>query len=525
MLALEPLLDVDAIQGNVVAPFAKDHQAFVFLVFDDRAAARTWTRAMADHVASTAEVLAFNRIFRALRARRGHDPDGLRVTWRHLAFSATGLRKLTSDAEVDAFVDDGFKVGLAERSAVLGDPLDPASEGHPSRWLVGGTTALAPDAVVIVASDDAAMLAADVALVIAGLPPGVRVLFRQDGATLPGDRRGHEHFGFRDGISQPGVRGRVSAADDDFITPRLLADDDPMANRFAKPGQPLVWPGQFVFGYPTQDPRDPEAPGPIPARGPAWADNGSYLVLRRLRQDVAGFWRFMDETAHTLATRPGFAGLEPVRLASMLIGRWPSGAPIARTARTDDPAMARSDVANNAFGFKGDSPHVRLRGTLVDPFPPAAADPNGRRCPFAAHIRKVNPRDLDTEQGGSNDTLTRLVLRRGIPFGAPMGPSEGDAAADRGLVFVSFQSSIELQFEFLVQTWADRTDKPETNAGHDPVIGQSTDAAGSRQRTVPIPGDDGSTETLTLPADFILPTGGEYFFSPSIPALRTTLGS
>ena len=46
---------------------------------------------------------------------------------------------------------------------------------------------------------------------------GAEVLFRQDGATLLGPLRGHEHFGFRDGVSQPGVRGKLP--DGSFLTP------------------------------------------------------------------------------------------------------------------------------------------------------------------------------------------------------------------------------------------------------------------------------------------------------------------
>src|SRR5205085_3440394 len=100
----------------------------------------------------------------------------------------------------------------------------------------------------------------------------------QVGATLPVPLRGHEHFGFKDGISQPAIRGLASKDPTDFFDARLLAPTDPNFDRFAEPGRPLVWPGQFLIGYNRQDPRDalgPRDPFKIKVE---WQRNGSYLV-------------------------------------------------------------------------------------------------------------------------------------------------------------------------------------------------------------------------------------------------------
>jgi hypothetical protein len=61
---------LDQIQGNILAGFNKDHQAFVFLSFGGAKAARRWLSGLADQVATTAEVKAFNELFKAVGARR-----------------------------------------------------------------------------------------------------------------------------------------------------------------------------------------------------------------------------------------------------------------------------------------------------------------------------------------------------------------------------------------------------------------------------------------------------------------------
>ena len=48
---------------------------------------------------------------------------------------------------------------------------------------------------------------------------GVHIIFKQHGANLPGSLAGHEHFGFLDGVSQPGIRGYVSDERTDVLTP------------------------------------------------------------------------------------------------------------------------------------------------------------------------------------------------------------------------------------------------------------------------------------------------------------------
>jgi Dyp-type peroxidase family len=522
----EPVYDLtatDDIQGNVVPGFNKDHQRFLFLRFERAESARDWVRWLAPRLSTMTEVLNFRREFRAERLRLGVRQPPMTATWTSLAFSHAGLAMLLGPTDADGFGDESFRQGLSARSTYLGDPTDPGDRGHRGNWVVGGPDNEA-DALVTIAADDPGDLAAAVAeLVEAAAASGVVVLFDQRGETLPGNLTGHEHFGFKDGVSQPGVRGGTSSAAADRLAPRYLAEGDPHADLFAKPGQALVWPGQFLLGEPRQDPMDPAAGAPPATTFPDWAKRGSYVVCRRLHQDVPAFWEFAASVADALGT-------SPVHAASMLVGRWPSGAPLMRSPGADDPALAGDEFANNHFLFDDDTrPSVMepIEGYDGDHHAAALGDVFGRVCPHAAHIRRMNPRDSGTDFGAPADTLLRLMLRRGIPYGEPIAgvtePSDELVDADRGLMFVAYMSSIEDQFEFVTRRWANSPVQPNV-AGHDPIIGQHG-RGDDRNRTVTLPTPDGGFVTLPLEHEWVVPTGGGYFFAPPISAVRDVLSS
>lgn len=540
----EEILNVADIQGNILAGFQKDQQIFLFLRMqaDDAALApiRDWLVYVAPLISSTAEVGRFNRLFKEMRARfHGADPPQLAAAWLNIAFSVVALRRLTSDAEVDQFVDEFFQDGLQARSAGLNDPQDPLSPGHPRNWVVGGPGNEA-DIVLILAADLPVQLEELRQFVNDSLPRELTVIWRQDGMTLPPPLVGHEHFGFKDGISQPGVRGLIGTSSPQPLTPRLIdpqktPQDDLSLTEYSKPGQPLVHAGQFVFGYQRQDhldPRKPPTANPIADGCPAWGRDGSFLVIRRLRQHVPAFRRFIREATQALQASPGFDQVTPLHFATMCVGRWPSGAPLMRTP-VDDPALGQDNYANNFFQYVEKSPPpppiVPQAGYAGDTFATSPRDHRGVICPFSSHIRKINPRDTITEQGNLADTLTRMVLRRGITYGPPFPGSvagqtdEVDDGVDRGLIFVSYQTSIQDQFVFLQRNWANDTLNPNGGGGEDPIIGQAARSAGA-QRTFTVRAPGQQPVTLTVQEDFVTPTGGGFFFSPSISTITNVLG-
>ncbi len=97
-------------------------------------------------------------------------------------------------------------------------------------------------------------------------------------------------------------------------------------------------------------------------------------------------------------------------------------------------------------------------------------------------------------------------------------------AGDRGLLFVSYQTSIADQFEFLTTNWMNDPINPRGPSGFDMLVGQNGHPGQGRQRRCVLFGRDLAVGTITTTEDFVIPTGGGYFFSPSISALRDTLG-
>ncbi len=522
----EPVLEIDEIQGNILLGFNKDFEALLFIEITDVAPFRLWLQGLAGRVTTTRDVLLFRRSLRALR-QRGAECT-LRSTWLQIAFSYDGLEKLGTPGEISKFRDEAFRQGLAARSeSVLKDP-----QGSAQSWLIGGPHNTA-DAVMLIAADDERDLDIEIVrLTDAATTNGAHLLLLQRGARLPDHDR--EHFGFRDGISQPGIRGRLSEDPHDLLTPRENPDDP----NEGKPGQTLVWPGEFVFGYSGQDPDAKSSEGGVLKEGPnslgekhnplapCWARNGSYLIFRRLRQDIGSFRRFLRREASRLA-------LPTDVLEAKIIGRFRSGAPIARTP-ADDPGMGADDCANNDFRFAVASPTVSPRSDDCQcerKSPPAPKDFGARTCPFAAHIRKTYPRYDVVRFGpglGREDTESHRILRRGIPFGPPYPEPEPEGFRDveeRGLLFLAYQTSLVEQFEHIQSAWANEVEQRapppgfDFSAGHDLIIGQNPE--GPRQLLLRIPGGTGGERIEILSAEpFIIPTGGGYFFVPSLTALK-----
>jgi Dyp-type peroxidase family len=474
-------LNLREIQGNIVAGFNKDSTSYLFLALpDDPARARAWLAELVGQVATAEEVKQFNDLFRAIRLRRGDREGAVEAAWMNLAFTHEGLGKLgVAETELDQFPEE-FREGMRRRKATIGD----VGDNDPERWPNDlGTRTI--HALMIVAADSVEDLHREVLYFIGhAASHGVSLVFQQDGTTRS-DAPGHEHFGFRDGISQPAIRG-------------LTESSYPGSSQEDGKHQDLVAGGEFVVGYPRErsstwdlddDPLSPR---------PEWAENGSYLVFRRLRQDVKGFQDFLAAEAARRETTVDLLGAK-------LVGRYRSGAPLVGAGdAAQDPGTTDPEVLGkariNAFGYAG--------------------DPKGTQVPRAAHIRKTYPRDQQAS-GGELGERPR-ILRRGIPFGqsfrhgtpadSPFG-ADPQFPDDRGLCFVCYQRSIRDQFERIQCTWVNQEAVPEAGDGVDAVASQA-----SAERRLRIPGT--AADPVHLPKQWVATTGGEYFFSPSIGALK-----
>ena len=285
-----------------------------------------------------------------------------------------------------------------------------------------------------------------------------------------------------------------------------------------------------TFRYSRQS-LDPFIPGDIHIPPFDWMNNGSFLVFRRLKQHVKQFWHIMKEKAKLLKHKHEGFHYGPVDLASRIVGRWPSGAPISRTPNQDLTQLGNNDLFNNYFHYASDT--MRIKTDPPDPFPQAKADPIGITCPLFSHIRKVNTRYLSNDVGGSFASFQNRIIRRGIPYGIPLltdaitnntiALKNETKELDRGLLFVGFCISIEEQFEFLQNRWMSNPVAPRDPGGHDIFIGLNGNTDEHAQRVGRLWNDNYQTANISTNAEWVIPTGGGYYFTPSISAIRDVL--
>lgn len=500
-LSTEPIFAVDEIQGDVLVGLVKKVEKFVFFSIgdsdEDRTAFRTFLRTLP--ITTMQECLDQRAAVAAHRAA-GH--DGLIPTpGLNLAFTNAGLTALGQSIPVTEFAD-----GMAARGATLADPaastwtiLRPEQEVH-GVFLVAGGTEAEVDTVIV---DRLAPAGAN----------GWCEVLTEVGTVRPHPVEGHEHFGYADGVSQPAVRGLVGPGRP--LDPTVGPDPDQ-----AEPGRDLLWPGEFVFGYPGQDGDADEFAerGDPPQPETDLTRNGAFLVFRRLAQRVPEFALSVKMAAAQLDP----TGTEPSAdlLGAQLVGRWKSGAPLINAPHVDDPAVAEGTPGALDFEFDGD------RQGLV--------------CPWAAHIRKAYPRDdvrgtvgptRAEVDGAEAVTQTHRMLRRGITFGPEVDQQEalsGTTQQPRGLLFACYVTDIADQFEFVQQAWVNSADFVQPGAGIDAIIGQRLDAAGTPDEQLPFTGGmpfdptTGEKPQLVL-GRFVHMEGGEYFFAPSVPTIHGLL--
>jgi Dyp-type peroxidase family len=477
-----PNLDLDQIQGDVLIGLQKFAEKFLFFEIKDIPGFKVLLRKKIAPLVTTTRTVQ-EREFHL----RDHKTQGkttlLPNIGVNLGFTASGMGKLipaTNNGQT--LGDTSFAAGARKQALSLGDPVD--GGGNPNTWVPEFLNA-AIDGVFLITGGTDGDVNGEANKLLGILGATVAASFQENGDVRPALDKGHEHFGWLDGVSQPGISGLTSPF----------------------PGQRLVDPGLFTFGYgPTANP-------PL-----AWMKNGSFMVFRRLKQLVPEFDQYQLTQAAAL-------GMDPVLLGARMVGRWKSGAPLELTPSQDDSTMGPDPQRNNNFDFSDDQ--------------------GQRRCPFGAHIRKTNPRadfGLPDNTGADPQTKAvdpRRIMRAGIPFGPEVSVAEaanGKTTTDRGLMFVCYQTSIPNQFEFVQIKWANNPgfifgkkhpDGSAVTVGFDPIIGQNAAAPRARTTDEPVPNYPAGNvrSTLAEPNDFIVPTAAAYFFVPSSGALTNELST
>ncbi|CAL9328740.1 hypothetical protein SUDANB108_00026 [Streptomyces sp. enrichment culture] len=495
-----PLRQSTQIQGDILAGFRKDHTTVLFLHFTDAAKARGWLKEVLPRIATTAQVAAFNAEFSAHRkASGGEDPDHLKVTWLNLSLTYPGIQLFTGKDQIFEQVPrestlDAYMQGAAARAEIVGDVDDSA----PEKWSYGNATGQderVVHGVLTLASDDDEELIRVIKEQKAAIAQASgSVVFHQKGAVLPGKLAGKEHFGFKDGVSQPGVIG--------------YDEEDPAHPGFVKgkPGTKLLPAGEFLVGYDRLNTGNPRTSYPKDQM-PEWMKDGSFHVVRRLHQDVHGWWGQVEESLRQLKKE----GAVPEEtdadwLAARFVGRWPNG-----TSLTKCPMRPPADdqEPDNDLDF--------------------ADDPDGLITPLFSHTRKSAPRAGLVNSGKKVTALLnegRRMIRRGTPYGKPIGfpGPDGEIDAPRGMAFSCYQADIIGSFEFIQKRWIVNSDNPQ---GRDPKAGPDAMIAGMLTGITDgyigyehtnAQGSRACTEVQIMP--FVRTQGCVYSFAPSLDVLR-----
>ncbi|HSG39598.1 MAG TPA: peroxidase, partial [Thermoanaerobaculia bacterium] len=330
---------------------------YEFLSFRSAAGGRAWLSEILGRVQSAAQVQA------AVENEQ---------RWVTVAFTWNGLRALGVDEASLATFPEEFKQGMVARAEILGD----TGANHPDNW-VGGLASADLHAIVILFARDKAeheRCQAEHRRLIARCE-GVEVLSALDLEATPPFEYAHDHFGYRDRMSQPVMEG---------------SGEEPTPGT----GAPLKA-GEFILGYP--DEAGPPAHLPQPG---ILSRNGSFMAYRRMQEHVGAFRDFLRQQGQTPE--------EQELVAAKLMGRWRSGAPLVLTPDQDDPVLGADSQRNNNFTYKE-----------MDPF--------GYAVPLGSHMRRMNPRDT------AANVNRRRIIRRGATYGPPLPEDAPEDGVERGI--------------------------------------------------------------------------------------------
>ncbi len=434
------MLELEDIQHFLISRTPALAARYEFLNFREPKVGRAWLSTMLEKVGTA-------------KAVGSGQPD---LRWVTVAFTWHGLRALGLDEPSLATFPEEFRLGFSGRAGVLGT----TGKNDPAHWLAGFADANLHAVIILFARDIAERerCAKEHRHFLAEC--GVDVLSSLDLAALPPYSHAHEHFGYRDRLSEPVIEGTGF-------------EPTPGSGRPIKAGE-------FFLGYADETGLQPALPEPeILSR------NGSYLAYVQLQENVGAFRDFLQQHGKT----PD----EQELVAAKLMGRWRSGAPLVLSPDKDDPDLGGDKQRTNDFNY----------GTM---------DPYGYACPLGSHIRRMNPRDT------AQNMERRRMIRRGGTYGPPLPEDAPEDGADRGVAAFVGCASLARQFEFAMNVWANDPEFHELGNERDPFVGTQD---GSYDFT--IPHRPIRKKIKALPA-FTTVKSGAYFFLPGMRALRFLAG-
>ncbi|HEX2074272.1 MAG TPA: Dyp-type peroxidase [Geodermatophilus sp.] len=455
-------LDLDDVQGNILNGYDFGHAVHLLLHAETTEAARRCLECVKGEVTTAAPWPPGHR-----------PPTTLNVAVTYRGFERLGLRP-----SLLARFPEAFRATTRERAADLGD----TGASSPEKWDEHLGTGHVHLVLTVCAQEpeDLSRKRGQLGDVVRSIP-GLTVAAEQETHALPHRR---EHFGFADGFSQPDIEGV------DRPSRHRPSWDSGIGVPLPEGGWRPLKLGEFLLGHPDEDGQTETEPDPDLVR------NGTYVIYRKLEQDVRRFRESLSEASRR-------TGLPEELLAAKVMGRWRDGTPLETEPHRHDPGDL-TDVATeqpaNDFRYL---PHDR----------------DGHICPLGAHIRRVNPRDA-LDFGGAlrcSGALTarHRIIRRGMPYGTPYDPRRFDHGGGRGLLFICYNADITRQFETVQAHWCNDGDTFGLGDDRDYFVGGE---GGSGKMTIPM--RDSRPRFVGVRPDLVITRGTEYLFAPGLRALR-----
>jgi deferrochelatase/peroxidase EfeB len=545
-------LDLADIQGGVLRAYGRQgfpKARYFFLNVRDAAKGRQFVETLRPRITTAARWVNPKRGEPLTRTRHPHLIDVVRAQGEddypgkvqlfkpkvaiNIAFTFYGLVALEVPTRTLRGMPDEFIDGMEKRAAVLGDTPWLATRDPVWRNSSGAT------AVHILVSmnaemDEAGNPISDLEFetgrlreLCAGPESGVVLLsgvtpdggdYQAMSAVLRDNPQGQlqptnkEHFGLSDGFGDPVFDGQFGPAAQkvkEIGGGKLLPDQTwgPLAT------------GEFLLGYPDEAQEIPGAGMPI-----EFSRNGTFMAYRKLHENTGAFTAYMARQGERYGAVMGVSdpdeALQTVK--AKLVGRWEDGVPLM-AAPTYQAWRAFNDRL--ATAQKNDDKKTLAEMALQYVNFTYRSDPAGAACPVTSHLRRVNTRDmLDPHFGSPNPKALagsalnnrRRILRRGLPYGSD-APDPTDKG-EHGIIFLALCSSLFRQFEFVQQQWVQYG--LDFNSGSDtcPIVGNHDADA---KFVIPTdPAGDGAPFICEGVPQFVEPRGGDYFFVPSMTALR-----
>ncbi|MDD5037294.1 MAG: hypothetical protein PHE55_21415 [Methylococcaceae bacterium] len=313
------------------------------------------------------------------------------------------------------------------------------------------------------------------------------ILFDENGNPTP-----KEHFGYTDGISDPVFEGVPD------VPGRVLGRGKPTREG----GWAPLATGEFILGHVDEAMEYPPAPNPV-----LFSRNGSFMIYRKLHENVGTFNAYLDEQSEHF---PGSKEL----LAAKFVGRWrDNGAPLIH---------APDEESKKAWDARYATASPEEKDKMLSDFD-YTNDPNGSRCPFSSHLRRINPRSALEFTKGAFETPgalsdRRRILRRGLPYGQTSNPARDDG--EHGIIIMMVNADIGRQFEFVQQQWINYGNDFKAGSDKEILLGNHDKENPGKAVIQVDPDSDRAPFFLKNLPRFVETRGGDYFFIPSLTALR-----